>query len=474
VQPDLAGASSAWSAMNRFTPRAVLEAMTPDWLFARLSISKKMLLGYLLLVILSVIVVVYALISLKHLNNLNTVVIQTDVPVQEAANAMIDAILGQDLYEKRYLVLMRKDSRSFFWKRSREFSGILATLQSLPSGERYPLKILENLHREYDDLFLREIKLARAGDLDAATALSNRDLKEKLDRLVDILKTVSADARQSQEDNMKKITSLGGSAVITTAILCGISLLFGILAGLVVTHNISSSIGKLKGAASRVAEGDFLADPHIDTKDEIGDLSEAFLRMGRRLGKLEEMYLDASPLTRLPGGIAIEHVLKRRLKSGDPIAFCMLDLDNFKAFNDHYGYARGNDVIKDTAQVIEAAVKTKGSPDDFVGHIGGDDFVVITTPVTMRAIGTEIIRQFDEHILPFYDAPDRERGYILGRSREGEERRFPFMTISIAIVTNEQRTLSNPIETSEIAAELKDYAKTIQKSVYIVDKRREG
>ncbi len=90
-----------------------------------------------------------------------------------------------------------------------------------------------------------------------------------------------------------------------------------------------------------------------------GAFPMAFLAMGKRLRKLEEMYLDASPLTRLPGGIAIENVLKKRIDSSQPIAFCVLDLDNFKAFNDRYGYANGSEVIKETAKIIENVVKVQ-------------------------------------------------------------------------------------------------------------------
>ncbi|HEY6011425.1 MAG TPA: GGDEF domain-containing protein, partial [Nitrospirota bacterium] len=180
----------------------------------------------------------------------------------------------------------------------------------------------------------------------------------------------------------------------------------------------------------------------------------------------------ASPLTRLPGGIAIENILKRRIDSGKPIAFCVIDLDNFKAFNDQYGYAHGNKVIKEAARIIETVVKAKGSPDDFVGHVGGDDFVAITTPAYMRLVCSEIIRTFDGTIRQFYNDRDRRNGFIIGKNRQGQEVQFPLMTISIAIVTNEQHIFKDPLQVSEIAAELKDYAKTIPQSVYVVDKRR--
>ena len=214
--------------------------------------------------------------------------------------------------------------------------------------------------------------------------------------------------------------------------------------------------------------------PQIRTDDEIGVLASAFVDMGARLRKLEEMYLDASPLTRLPGGIAIENILKKRIDNKQPLALCTFDLDNFKAYNDRYGYAQGSEVLKETAHIIEKAAKTKGIVDDFVGHIGGDDFVVITVPDRMRQICEEVISQFDRKIVDFYDEQDKKNGYILGKTRQGVDMKFPIMTISIAIVTNEQREISSPLEASEIAAELKDYAKTIPKSVFVIDKRRTG
>jgi diguanylate cyclase (GGDEF)-like protein len=273
---------------------------------------------------------------------------------------------------------------------------------------------------------------------------------------------------------MKQIGFIGKSAFLITAFLSILSILLGILGSLVVTHHISSSINKLKVATRQIADGHFDYDPLIKTNDEIGVLAASFLEMGTRLRKLEEMYLDASPLTRLPGGVAIENVLKKRIESNQPIAFCVLDLDNFKAFNDRYGYANGSEVIKESARLIESSVKSKGTPDDFVGHVGGDDFVVITTPDVMREISMEVIKQFDERIPTFYEPADQARGYILGKTRQGVEMQFPIMTISIAIVTNERRKLTNSLEASEIAAELKDYAKTIPKSVFVVDKRRNG
>jgi len=453
-------------------PPKILDKLVPSRLFARLNIANKMLLGYMTLVALTVFVVVYALVNLERINSLNRSIVKVDIMISETSDQMLDTLLAQDTYEKRYLILKSKDIRSLFEKRGAEFNALLATLKKNPDADATALDIIDKLHKRYTHLFSQEMELLRKKKIEEANAISNHELKTVLEKLLDNLRMLSAAARTEQDEKMKQIQAIGNTAFLTTAGLCLLSIIAGALAGLVVTHHISSSIHKLKEATEHVAEGDFDYDPKIKTKDEIGSLSEAFLAMGKRLRKLEEMYLDASPLTRLPGGIAIENVLKKRIESGQPLAFCVLDLDNFKAFNDRYGYANGSEVIKETARLIETSVKAKGTSDDFIGHVGGDDFVVITIPDVMREVAGEIISRFDSRIPKFYEPEDQKRGYILGKTRQGIEMQFPIMTISIAIVTNEHRTYSDPLEASEIAAELKDYAKTIPKSVFVVDKRR--
>jgi len=458
--------------MNIPIPPEILEKMVPTRLFARLNIANKMLLGYMTLVALTVIVVVYALVNLERINSLNRKIVSVDIVVSETSDQMLDALLAQDTYEKRFLILKNKDIKNLFEKRGSEFRTWLAALKKIPDADGLSLNAIDKLHKQYTDLFSYEIQLIRKRKFEQAYAVSNHEMKSIFEKLLDNLKSLSAAARLEQDDKMKRIRTIGGTAFLTTAGLCLFSIIAGALAGLAVTHHIASSIQKLKEATEHIAEGNFDYDPDIKTEDEIGSLSEAFLSMGKRLRKLEEMYLDASPLTRLPGGIAIENVLKKRIESSQPLAFCVLDLDNFKAFNDRYGYANGSEVIKETAKIIETSVKAKGTPDDFIGHVGGDDFVVITTPEVMREISAEIINRFDQSIPEFYESEDQKRGYILGKTRQGIEMQFPIMTISIAIVTNQHRTYSDPLEASEIAAELKDYAKTIPKSVFVVDRRR--
>ncbi len=453
-------------------PAPLLEKLTPKKLFSRLDIASKMLFGYLVLVIATVVIVVYALVSLQRLNSLNSSIVTVDVPVKDAANKMLEAIIAQDTYEKRFLILNDPTMKDLFRKRGDEFMQLYASVKDLPHTQDFPLAQVGTLYEEYTALAEKQQRFIEQGKRGDATKISNGRLKRSSEKIIELLRGMASSAETLQHSKMQRIHFIGKSSFLVIAVLSLTGVLLGIIASLVVTHHISSSLTKLTVATRHIAEGTFDYDPQIATRDEIGLLATAFVDMGKRLRKLEEMYLDASPLTRLPGGIAIENVMKKRIESKQPLAFCVFDLDNFKAFNDRYGYAHGSEVLKETARIIEQSVKGKGNSDDFVGHIGGDDFVVITEPGHMRAISEEVISQFDRRISEFYDESDRKTGYILGKTRQGVEMKFPIMTISIAIVTNERRVLSNPLEASEIAAELKDYAKTMPKSVFVIDKRR--
>ena len=393
---------------------------------------------------------------------------------------MHDALMDQNNYEKRYLILRSNDMMDLFWKRGKEFHQWLNVLKDLRNSkglmieevqELQEVSTIDRLYKEYEEIVTRETDLVKTGKMKKAYLISNVELKRLVDKIASSLGKMSANAKNYEELKMGLISVIGPSVLLRTIILWIISITAGVLIGSLVTYHITSSIHKLIVVTEHIAEGDFDYEPKIKTSDEIGSLSKAFISMGKRLKVLEGMYLDASPLTHLAGGIAIENILKKRLDSGEKFAFFLLDIDNFKAFNDQYGYARGNLVLKETAKIIEQAVKEKGGQGDFVGHIGGDDFVVISIPERIHEIGNEIIKQFDVRMPDYYDQKDRENGYIIGKNRQGVEIKFPIITFSIAVVTNERRRLTDPMEVSEIAAELKDYAKTFQKSNYVIDKR---
>lgn len=184
-----------------------------------------------------------------------------------------------------------------------------------------------------------------------------------------------------------------------------------------------------------------------------------------------ERDLEANPLTRLPGNISILSELSRRLESQSLFAVAYLDLDKFKSYNDKYGFEAGDEVIRETARILLKVTLEKGNSNDFVGHIGGDDFVVITTPEKIDDICQEIIARFDKKSPFFYNGEDRKRGYIIARDRKNNEEKISLLSISIGVITNETKKINHVAEIGEIGAELKGYAKSREGSNYIKDKR---
>lgn len=196
-----------------------------------------------------------------------------------------------------------------------------------------------------------------------------------------------------------------------------------------------------------------------------------------RLGSLlfrSERSVAVHPSTRLPGTTEIERDLRRRLDSSSEFAVCYADLDHFKEFNDRYSYYDGDRVIFILSRILRDVVKGLCPADGFVGHIGGDDFIFIIPVGAVQEICSEIISVFDALIPYQYNAQDRRAGYFFGKDRRGHLHRVPIMTLSIGIVTNQHRLFTHPAEVSELATEMKSYAKTLPGSVFVVDRRRDA
>jgi GGDEF domain-containing protein len=181
--------------------------------------------------------------------------------------------------------------------------------------------------------------------------------------------------------------------------------------------------------------------------------------------------LSVNPSSRLPGPAIIEKEIERQIELGQEFAVCYADLDNFKAFNDYYGYYYGDRVIKLTARIIKDVVFDL-CREGFVGHIGGDDFIFIIPSDKVPGICENIIRTFDTIIQYRYQPVDRERGQIVALNRRGEQESYRIMTISIAVVINRGKIFKHVGEMSHMLADLKKYAKSLDGSTYVIERRR--
>jgi diguanylate cyclase (GGDEF)-like protein len=180
---------------------------------------------------------------------------------------------------------------------------------------------------------------------------------------------------------------------------------------------------------------------------------------------------STSPMTGLAGNVAIEDEIERRVAAGETFAILYVDLDGFKAFNDRYGFLRGDEVIKETARVVEEAASQVAGADAFVGHAGGDDFVVVVPPEQATAAAQQVIQSFDEMAPALYDVDDRANGYIEVTDRRGDLARFPIMTLSIGIATTDKRMFRHYAEAVTVAMEMKQYTKQTGASSWSIDRR---
>ena len=414
----------------------------------------------------------YAIFSLKELNAITRTIVYNSIAINEKLTRLNDSILAQDLYEKRSLLLQQQDAENMFWARSKEFRNLLGEISKTETYISTNIETLISLHEKYNTLFAREIQLIKVHKSQEAEEISSNDLKSYFDKILLALKDMDLRIKSQQNLHVNQSNSLSERALLIMIVLSATSFIFGLLFATLITNHLNAAIERLKEATNMIRSGDFDSMPEIKGADELADLAISFREMSSRLKELEVINLDANPLTKLPGNLAIEKELLTRLNETQSFSFCLVDLDNFKAYNDRYSYARGSDLIKWMSDMLTAIKKEYGTPEDFLGHIGGDDFVIICSPERIQKICTQIIEEFDKGIIAHYDPEDAKKGFIISIDRNDKPAIFGIMTVSLAVVNTDRTLVRDPMEISQKVAELKQYAKSFAKSIYIMDRRR--
>jgi diguanylate cyclase (GGDEF)-like protein len=227
----------------------------------------------------------------------------------------------------------------------------------------------------------------------------------------------------------------------------------------------------LCGKNDRALDAAFAAGADEVLTDNV-TASEARTRMDVLLRR-SDRDVSVHPSTRLPGTIDIEAEITRRMQQTAPFAVCYADLDHFKEFNDRYSYYDGDRVIRILAKILHDVVKGVCTEQGFVGHIGGDDFIFVIPASLVNETCGEIVSIFDALVPYQYSEQDRRAGYFFGKDRRGQLHRVPLMTVSIGVVSNERRQFATAAQVSELATEMKSYAKTLTGSVYTIDRRQD-
>jgi diguanylate cyclase (GGDEF)-like protein len=437
-----------------------------------LTISKKLLLGYLFMALLTVLASANAVINLKNLNQMAYDITSRNFVLVNTTKSMMDALLTQESTEKKYFVFKDPSLEQIFWQRADEFKTGLEKMKQLDVGY-FDDKLLNRLiflHERYGILFSQEVTLLQEGRQQDALAVSDTSSREAIEEMALQLKDIQKRADKAINDKTNIIAHESAKAINMTVGLSLLSLILGIVLALLITGNISSPLKQLQKATSLIAEGQLDHQINIKRKDEIGALAESFSYMTQRLKILEEINLDTSPLTGLPGNAAIENRINDLLDRKTLFSLCQVDLDNFKPFADKYGYAWGSEVIKEVADILKSYLDDNSCEEIFIGHIGGDDFVIITSPAQAKDICQRLVADFEKRMIRFYDTQDAQSGYIMGKDRQGVLQKFPLITVTVAMVTDDGSRFKNPLDMAMTVAELKEYAKLLPGSNYVTEK----
>ncbi|MDU0460402.1 MAG: diguanylate cyclase [Geobacteraceae bacterium] len=431
------------------------------WSF-RLTLVQKMILSFALSGLCLIAALIYSISGLGAMHKMEQEIADKDLSAATITIRLRELIVAQERLTGRFRILKQPEYKLLHDQNEADFRSEITKLKTVHNSTA--VTALEKGYERYS----RSAKLLFAGEPSDPV-----DMKNAIEFILKTVHTISEDQRRNLSDKLV-LSDIQEQRTVTWSLglaFAGVVLSF-LIAGWMV-YSFASSIGKLQYATHLIASGDFDHDPRIASGDEIGALSQDFRSMAIRLKELEQLSLDASPLTRLPGNIAIERVINRHLREKITFAMCYLDLDNFKSYNDRYGYIKASEVLKEVGKVVYDTVKGLGNQDAFVGHIGGDDFVVVISAERAEAACRAIIASIDALVPSYYSEEDRCAGAIEGVDRYGVARKFPLISISIAALICKPGDYDTAAEIASAAAGVKDRVKESVGSNYVIFRKGE-
>ncbi|MEZ4599939.1 MAG: diguanylate cyclase [Syntrophotaleaceae bacterium] len=435
----------------------------------RFTVSQKIAAGYLLIAFFSLAALIYALTALSRLTSQSEQLVAVEFKALGLMQDLARSLQDQERLERQVLILRDASMIPLLTRRNLESDEIWKRLQQIPrSGS---MNGVANTYAAFRKAQGDIEVLLEDGRWQEAEQRSLEVIAPRREGLIRIMEVL----RQSQENSMNEILQSLPMGIKDTYRLTFALAFAGVaFAGLVATGiilKIHRSVARLTGATKAIATGCFDYPLDIDGKDEFSRLAREFAEMGQKLRDLQKIHLDANPLTRLPGNLTIERELNDRITSGRPFAHIYIDLDYFKAYNDRYGYHSGSSIISRVGAMIQEIVRGLGNEGDLIGHVGGDDYVVLSTPNKAEAIAAELIRRFDLIVPEFYNEEDRNAGFFIEKDRYGEERRFPLLSMSIAIVCTDNLRKPTAEAIGRECAKIKEHLKKLPGSNYLLDRR---
>lgn len=435
------------------------------------TVTSKVTLGYLVIIAFSIMALGYALVSLHDHNRRTKQLVGGQFLAFTLMRDIRQNLLGQENLEKQLVILRDPQLLELLERRATELESFLSDAKTSPLPAYFT-----TLPAAIDEYTLQARHLMQAfteGDWDRAEAITTNATTPLRSQLFEKLADLGTQHQTALDKDLKELSLQSSKAYRLTLIISLIGIILSAPVALTVIANIHGSVKALQKATRDIAAGNFETTIDIRSNDEFGQLAQDFSNMGRKLMELEQLHLDANPLTRLPGNLAIDRELEQRIAQQRPFAHLYIDLDNFKAYGDHYGYKVGSDAINLVGTLLSESVEEHGGNDDMVGHIGGDDYVVLTDPHRAEPLAKTIISIFDQRVPALYNQKDLKAGFIFGIDRHGTKRSFPLLTMSIAITLSENLDHPSLLTISHNCARMKEHLKQLKNSNYLIDRRKQ-
>ncbi len=434
------------------------------------TVTKKVVIGYLVVVLFSLFAVGYALSSLHQQTRDAEYLVNVKFRTFELARDLQQNLLAQENIEKQLLILRDPALSELRVNRCKEFLRYSLVINQPPFLEQFT-----NLVSAVNEYRQANNKLTEALSIDNWSLAQQLSMESTVPLRVQLLNFL-AEFRQHQQQTINiglaDLSEHTDRAFQMTALLSFLGVLLSAPVSLTVIVSIHRSVKELKKATESISAGRFDHHPKLTGDDEFSQLASDFVHMGQKLSELEQLNLDANPLTQLPGNLAIDREVEQRIRGCIPFSHLYIDLDNFKVYSDRYGYNAGSDVIAKIGELLKQVVGKHGSSTDLVGHIGGDDYVIICDLDAGELMAQEIIAGFNDIVPSFYSAEDRDGGSFVGVDRYGVKRTFPLMTISIAVIPSDHYEYPSRLAISQDCARVKEYLKVQDGSNYRVERRK--
>ena len=433
------------------------------------TISRKIAVGYLLMAFFSLVSIAAALSGLHQQTLHSQRLVEVEFESLSRLRDLREHLLAQETLEKQYLILQDHSMLDLLNRRRYELTRTWRALDALDNRHdpgRAPSVEVYQAGMDQCQQLLRDGRWDAGRSCVADTVAPAR---------AELLGEVRRRIGRQEEGIDRSLVEFGAASAYSyrlTWFLALLGLAVSAPVSITVVLGLRRSVRALVRATRAFSVGSFGARIDLESGDEFGLLAREFTAMGEKLRELEQASLDANPLTRLPGNLAIDRELEARIEGGEPFAHLYIDLDNFKAFGDRYGYQTGSDALAWVGEVIRGVARAQGGARDLVGHIGGDDYVVITAAENAEPVARGIIEAFDRGVSRFYSDQDLQTGYFVGKDRYGVEREIPLLTMSVAVVCSENLDTVSLGTIGEECARMKKYLKTLPGSNFLIDRRQ--